>query len=395
MLRALLISSDDARRREVAAALGRIPDLEIVRELTEYPSPSDLLRIVRLRKADLLILGADQPPRVKALAATLDNLMPGFPIITIGGPDSLNLLPDLMHLGIRDHLVPPFDGPSLADAVSAARRRLDTHPFATVRSADLYSFLPAKPGVGTSTIALSTSCAAAENLGFRTLLLDCDLAAGAIKFLLKLGNTASLVDALSHAGNLDEDLWTQMVGKRDKLEVLHSGRLDPPPSPDLAGLQRVLSMARDQYDVICADLASSIDPFSTALMRESRRIFLVTTPEVVPLYLAASRLRRLSELGLGDRVSLLLNRKTKKGMSDNDVAESVGIPVSNTFSNEYETVCDSIMEAAPVSQDSPLGQSILNLARSFAPSGDRKPASRGTKFLEFFHVSHAHELENV
>jgi len=36
---------------------------------------------------------------------------------------------------------------------------------------------------------------------------------------------------------------------------------------------------------------------------------MVTTPELVPLYLAEDRLRHLKELGLADKVSLLLNRK--------------------------------------------------------------------------------------
>jgi Flp pilus assembly CpaE family ATPase len=63
----------------------------------------------------------------------------------------------------------------------------------------------------------------------KTLLLDCDLAAGTIQFLLKLGSTASLVDALAHADALDEDLWRQMVARWDKLDVLQAGELDTRP----------------------------------------------------------------------------------------------------------------------------------------------------------------------
>jgi pilus assembly protein CpaE len=353
------------------------------------------LRIIRVRKASILMLGLDRLEQAKAIAVAVDNLMPGFPLITLGGPESAKLLPELMHLGVRDHLIPPFHGPALAEALAGTRRRLETHPIPRLREADIYSFLPAKPGVGTSTIAVSASCAAAENLGLKTLLLDCDLAAGAIKFLLRLGNTASLIDAVSHAGNLDEDLWAQMIGKWDKLEVLHAGLLDPPPDPDVPGLERVLALARDQYEVVCADLASSIDPFSIAIMRESRRIFLVTTPEIVPLHLAAARLRRLSELGLDDRVVLLLNRKTKGGISDEAVADAVGIPVSHSFPNEYIVVGKAIMEAAPVERRSPLGLSILDLAQSFAPHVDRKPPAGGRKFLEFFHIAHVEEPEPV
>ena len=101
---------------------------------------------------------------------------------------------------------------------------------------------------------------------------------------------------------------------------------------DLEGLLRVLTAARAQYEVICADLASSTDLFSVALMKESRRIFLVTTPEVVPLYLAAARLQRLKELGLEERVRLLLNRKFSSKLKDDQCAAIVGIPVSYRFS---------------------------------------------------------------
>ena len=66
------------------------------------------------------------------------------------------------------------------------------------------------------------------------------------------------MDALAHASNLDEDLWSQMVGRWHKLDVLHAGELAPAPTVDLPGLQSVLSLARSQYEVICADLPSSM-----------------------------------------------------------------------------------------------------------------------------------------
>ena len=389
MLRTLLICADGQVRKEMAAALSRIPDLELSRAVGEFPSTDELTRTVRTRGVNLMLLDVDDFEHAKGLAAAVDELMPGLPVITFGRQDGLDLLPRLMHLGVRNHLILPVSAAALADAVQSARRRLETHPMAGIRLSDLYTFLPAKPGVGTTTITLSASCALAEELGARTLLLDCDLAAGAIQFLLKLGNSASIVDAVSHAGNLDEDMWSQMMGHWGKLEVLHAGRLDPPPTLDLDGLARVLSAARTQYEVICADLPSSLDEFSVALLRESRRIFLVTTPEVVPLYLASCRLRRLTELGLEERVSLLLNRKFSSKLGDDQVAAMVGSPVTYRFSNDYKGVQKSVLAAGPVAHESDLGQSILNLAHSLAPHLDPKPVQPHRKFLEFFHIPHS------
>lgn len=96
--------------------------------------------------------------------------MPEILIVTFGTQDSLELLPRLMRLGVRDHLKLPTSAAVLTEAADSARRRLHTHPPAQMKSSDLYTFLPAKPGVGTSTIALSTSCAMAEAMDARTFI---------------------------------------------------------------------------------------------------------------------------------------------------------------------------------------------------------------------------------
>jgi Flp pilus assembly CpaE family ATPase len=62
----------------------------------------------------------------------------------------------------------------LAAAIESTRQQSEKHPSPALRYADLYTFLPAKPGVGTSAIAISASCALAEDIGARTLLMDCE-----------------------------------------------------------------------------------------------------------------------------------------------------------------------------------------------------------------------------
>jgi Flp pilus assembly CpaE family ATPase len=166
-----------------------------------------------------------------------------------------------------------------------------------------------------------------------------------------------------------------------------------------ASLEVVLGFARAQYDTVCADLASSMDPFTVQIMREARRIFLVTTPELVPLYMAADRVRHLKELGLADKVSLLLNRKNPahRGLTDGEVAQLAGLPIAHQFSNDYPGVQGAILEGVPVSQRSSLGQSIMALARSLVPaaSGHDAHAAHHRKFLEFFHVPPARDHETV
>jgi pilus assembly protein CpaE len=397
-MRTILVVPDQAFNHELMAALAEFPEIEVVRQVVPYPEPDDFLRIIRARKPDFVFISTEGPGRFEALAAVIDDRMPGLPIIAVvREADPLQLIPKLMHLGVRELLTAPITREKLGETIASLARQLAKHPAPIVRLGDLYAFLPAKPGVGSSTIAVSTSCALADELHIRTLLLDCDLMAGVTKFLLKLGNSSSIVNALDHADTLDEDLWSQMVGHWDGLEVLHAGELAPPASLTAAALEVVLGFARAQYDTICADLASSMDPFTVQIMHEARRIFLVTTPELVPLYLAADRLRHLKDLGLSDKVSLMLNRKNPahRGLSDAEASQLVGLPIAYQFSNDYSGVQGAILDGVPVSQRSGLGQSIMALARSLAPAAARHEAQHvhQRKFLEFFHVPSVRDHE--
>jgi len=399
-MRTILVGLDQPLNHDLVTALAQFPEIQLVRQVAPYPGPDDFLRILRARRPDFVFISAADLGRFESLMAAIDDRSPGLPVICVSDVvHPLDLIPKLMHMGVRELLTPPITQERLGEVIASIARQLSKHPSPVVRLGDLYAFLPAKPGVGSSTITVSTSCALADELGIRTLLLDCDLMAGVTKFLLKLGNSSSIVNAMDHADILDEDLWSQMVGHWDGLEVLHAGELAPPATLTAASLEVVLGFARAQYDTICADLASSLDPFTVQIMREARRIFMVTTPELVPLYLAADRLRHLKDLGLADKVSLLLNRKNPShhGLSDSEAAQLVGMPIAHRFSNDYPGVQGAILGGVPVSHRSSLGQSIMTLARSLAPDASRAETAPAhpRKFLEFFHVPSARDHETV
>jgi pilus assembly protein CpaE len=399
-MRVILVVPDPAINQDLLTALAAFPEIEIVRQVKSYPAPNDLLRIIRAHSPDCVFMSAENFAVFTALAAMVDQRMPGLPVVVLTHETNLlELVPKLMHLGVRQLLSTPVAHDKLAETVAAIARQLSLNPAPVPRLGDLYAFLPAKPGVGASTIAVSTSCALADELHVGTLLLDCDLMAGCTKFLLKLGNTSSIVDALQHSDALDVDLWAQMIGKWDALDVLHAGALDPPSTLTSASLEVLLGFVRSQYDTICADLASSLDPFTVQIMREARRILVVTTPEVVPLHMMVDRMSHLKELGLADKVTLLLNRKNlpHRGATDAEISKIVGLPFAYEFSNDYAGVQSSMLEGVPVSQQSGLGKSIMALARSLAPAIARHdvPPPHKRKFLEFFRVPSARDRETA
>jgi pilus assembly protein CpaE len=398
-MRVLTIVPDEALRSQLSEALKHISSLTRVGSLTSFPDPDELQRSIRIQKPDFLIVWVQDGPSVEALLSSLNDVMPGLPIVGVAQHIDEAPTHRLMRLGIREYLTPPFTQARLIEIADFLGKQLDRHPRPSARAADLYTFFPAKPGVGCTTIALSASCALAEELSTRTLLLDCDLGAGIIGFHLKLGNSGSIVDALRHAENLDADLWRQMVGKWNKLEVLHAGKLMSTPNVGSAALERVLALARAQYDVICADVGSCLDELSIALLRESQRIFLVTTPEVAAVHLAQLRMTSLNDLGVTDRVSLVLNRKDQwRGHLNADmVAQAVGIPVAYSIGNDYLTCSEAVVKGPSIQGESDIGRSMLNLAQALRHDTSQQaiPAGPGRKFLEFFHVSHIEDPTTV
>jgi pilus assembly protein CpaE len=399
-MRTIVVVPDPALNDDLMAALAAFREIEVVRQIPHYPTPENLLRIVRARQPDFVCLSTEDFTQFQALAAIVDERLSGLPIVSVASDaNPIELIPKLMHLGVRELLTSPVTHEKLAETIASVSRQLARHPAPRVPLGDLCAFFPAKPGVGATTLALSTSCAMADELHLRTLLLDCDLMAGVTKFLLKLGNNCSIVNALEHADTLDEDMWSQIIGHWGDLEVLHAGELAPPANLSAGCLEVVLGIARGQYDSICADLASSLDPFTVQVMREARRIFLVTTPELVSLYMAADRLRHLKGLGLGGKVSLLLTRKdqAQRSLSDVEASKLVGLPIAFEFFNDYSTVQSSILDGVPVAQNSNLGRSIMSLAQSLAPAVARQevPVLSKRKFLQFFHVPSVEDPETA
>jgi len=79
---------------------------------------------------------------------------------------------------------------------------------------------------------------------------------------------------------------------QDRRQILRpqSGRLDVLPSGDTQRLESIhvqylLDFVRRQYRLLCADLSGNMEQYTLDIMQESKRIFLVSTPELPCLLL--------------------------------------------------------------------------------------------------------------
>jgi pilus assembly protein CpaE len=323
-----------------------------------------------------------------ATAAHIEKVLPGCQVIAVGRTCEAETLMTVMRSGIREFVAHPFERQCVWECIKHAEQNLAKRPIAAQSTDLLYSFLPAKPGVGATTLALNGSLYANAEGG--VLLTDFDFNCGMLRFLLKLDASHSIIEALEHASSMDEQLWPQLVNKVHGIDVLHAGCIKPEIRIQGLQVQHLLEFARRNYRVICADLSGNLERYSLEVMHESKQIFLVCTPEIAVLHLAKEKMHFLQSLDLSARVSILLTRYNSKKceLKPEQVEEIVGAPVQMTFSNDYARVSEAIRDGKVIDPASELGKQCRTLGDHMA---SRKPIviEKRRRFVEYFALTPA------
>ena len=388
MLRGVIICPNRELRTQIETALEPIGGLTLLRAFDHYPTAVVLSRFLRAQGPNLVFLSVESVTQALASNKELEGCCPGIQVIALERACDPQVLLEVMRAGVREFLTPPFERSLLMDSLRRVQEVLEKKPVASETSDLLYSFLPSKAGVGTSTIALNTAVALSKIEKTRTFLGDFDLSSGMVRFMLKLDNSYSVIDAAERSDDIDEQFWPQLITSMGTLDILHAGKLNPNFRVEPGQMRNLLNFVRRNYRVICADLSGNLERYSTELMHESKRIFLVCTPEIPSLHLAREKYQYLQSVDLGDRVSILLNRCQKRPVISAAQIESLlGLPIQMTFPNDYQGVSHALAEGRPVDFASELGRQCTALAENMLNLKNNPAGEPEKRFIEFFSIA--------
>lgn len=387
MLRAIIIGGRPELRTQLEVIFQHSGRFELARSMAEYPEDHTLAQVLRAHAPQVVFLCVDNLEQAARVRESVERTVAGVPVVAFAENASQHVLLELIKMAVREFLPSPFQSAEAMELADRIEDYLAKNPLAVEATDLMLSFLPSKPGVGTSTLALNTSVALSHQPDTKVLLTDFDLNSGLISFMLKLNPPYTIVDTVMRCEDLDENLWPQLVTDLGNLHVLPCGRTAPGIRIEPVQIHRMLDFARRQYGVICADLSGNMEKYSVELMMESKRIFLVTTPEIPPLHLARERLRFLHELDLEDRVSILLNRWSRKSsITKQQVEDLLEAPVYETFSNSYNDVHKAVIAGKPVDPKSELGRGFTSLAQRIMEPAVPKPEKPKRRFIESFSI---------
>jgi pilus assembly protein CpaE len=282
----------------------------------------------------------------------------------------------------------PFEAGAIGESLERLKEALREQPGGNEGAAQLHAFLPAKPGSGTSTVAVNTAMALARAEQRRVLLADFDLQEGIAKFLLKLGTAFSAVDALEKVAEIDEALWAEVVAKTNLIDVLASGPVAARLPYTAGRIRRLIEFMRGEYATTVLDLPGRLDEMTLEALEQASRILVVCTPDLPTLFLAKEKVKYLEHAGLAGRVSLLLNRWTKQApVTLADIESLLGLPVQQSIREDAEEVWQAVLKGGGVAPLSPLGGEYAALAQSLSELPAARPVTARKRMVEYFTLS--------
>lgn len=332
-------------------------------------------RLQRMRPDVLLLDISRRTEPLDHIVKTVRGLVPEAMIIALNTSADAEIILSSLRAGVNEYIYPPLQN-SLQTALErksqeCSRRRDGDRP-----GGRTMAFFSAKGGCGATTIAVHV----AVELGRRdqkVLLVDLDLDAGLISFLLKTKSPYSILDAANNLHRLDASYWKALVSNGiPNLEIM--------PAPTALAqksqlaqqqLRHVLGFVRGQYDCTIVDIGRSLTRVTMEALEETDEACLVTTLEIPALHQAKQIVQTLLDSGYGkNRIRLILNRVPKRvDVTPEELEKMLGVPIHSMLPNDFPGLYDCYAEGRLLPRNSNLGRQMARVAAKLTGIEEEQP----------------------
>jgi pilus assembly protein CpaE len=313
----LVASRDEYFRESIRDSIVSIGNAKVI---AEYPEVSSNLYIRVLqdleRNADAALvvdLATDPESSLKALEKVKQAAPDIYVIASNYHADGETVLASL-RAGSNDFLIQPVKRAEFRDVMARLERAPRRVASGGSRLGKIYSFLGAKGGVGTSTLAVNFAGVLAPRQ--QTVLVDLDSTANDCAMQMGVSPQHTLQDVAENLSRMDQALFEGLV-PRDPLGFLlvsppdqidHRFVFNEPMFRDFA------NFLVEHYQSIVVDAGRWLaDEVVLAALQSSATIFLVMTQQFPAIRNAQRYITALMRLGFNqDQLKLVVNQYQKK-----------------------------------------------------------------------------------
>ena len=363
-----LIGPDKERRMAAAAALAEC-QAGNVREYASYPASLDDVPRLLEPDYDVIVIDLDSNPEYAVELVESICANSSATVMVYSAKAGLDLPVRCMRAGAREFLTLPFDQSTIAEAMVrvSARRRATRPP--KKASGRLLVFLGAKPGEGVTTIACNFAVALAQESGQSTLLIDLNLPLGDAALNLGVVAEFSAINALQNYSRLDSSFLAKLLVKHSSgVFVLAAPGKFPQFDASDEAIDKLLAVARQDFDNVVIDLGSRLDLMGTSLFKEGSTIYLVIQAGIAGLR-NSNRLISQYFTRAVPKLEIVINRfQTRSlglGVHEDEIAKALTRPVQWKIPNDYAAVRRMQHTAIPFAlEDSRISRLVRQMARS-------------------------------
>jgi pilus assembly protein CpaE len=378
----VLIGPDERRREAVTVALSRCAGNE-VRAFTSYPPSLDDVPRLLEQHHDVIIIDLDSDPEYALELVESIGSNGTATVMVYSAKADPDLLVRCMRAGAREFLTLPLELDVVGESLVRAAARKPVVRTTTVQrkkvNGKLLAFMGSKGGAGVTTLATNFAVALAQHPSQKTLLIDLDLPLGDAALNLGIISEYSTINALQALDRLDGTFLAGLLMEHSSgLKVLAApGRYVQYQATD-AAIDKLLAVARQEFDNVVIDLGSKVDLTGTLLFKEATSIYLVTQAGIPELRNSNRLISQVFGSG-GPNLEIVINRYETRALSvsEEHITKALTRPAQWKIPNDYASVRRMQVNASPlVLTDSAVSRQILLMAGAVTGEVAAKPKKK-------------------
>jgi pilus assembly protein CpaE len=265
-------------------------------------------------------------------------------VILVASTLDPSLMLEAMRAGVNECVQEPLTPEALSQAIRKVVAGNQPQ-----QAGQVFAFVGAKGGVGTTTVSVNTAAMLARASKSDVLVIDLHVSQGDAALLLGVEPRFSVMDAIDNVHRVDESFFSSVVEKtKAGIDLLASSDRMTSGGVDLKRVQTLIDFASTRYRYTVLDVPRSNMAMLDALEMAST-VVVVTTQEL-PSLKNAGRLAHLLRTRYGAaRVTTVMNRSDRRSeIPHADVERVIGDAVKHLIPSDYRMALHALNVGRPV-----------------------------------------------
>lgn len=373
----LLVGTTDRTLEEALRACGMTAPVVGGSELTTLAQPA-------AKQPDVVIIDLRDQSHLPVALPLLKRQHPTTGVVIVASRLDPALLLEAMRSGVNEFVCEPLNPSELEAAIA----RVVAQRPATAVPGQIYAFVGAKGGVGTTTVAVNVATALAKlSAQEETLFIDLHLAHGDAAVFLGQEPRFSIVDALENTHRLDDTFFRSLITKtKSGVNLLASSDRVMVTPLDVRRVRMLLDFASTHFRYVVLDVPRSDGAILDAL-ESVARIVVVANQELATVRSSSRMAASLRQRYGKDKLTVVVSRADRLAeIRHEDVEKAVGTQVRHAFPSDYRRALEALNKGRPLTLENhnELSGSFVKFAESLAGVQKKGPAERSTSRFSLF-----------